>query len=572
NDVGSGGEDWDSDSEVYIEVDVGQTGTFTKVLAFAESNAAGDNFAPSQDTDFNGVGDGTLLTSALTKFSASISGSASLMDIRLVIEYLDEPDEDIAIDNIELVGTLSPMVGFDMNSSSLMEGNTGSTAFGVDVTLTDYQSSNVEVTISDQGTGTATGGGVDFTIMNQVLTFTGNGTQQVLLEVTGDGSFESDETIVLELIISSGTGIITIATHTITIINDDNLPCLEVIGFQSDISMSQLLLRATDDITAGTVIYLTDNEWDEIDQDFNTGEQVSSWTAPGGGLASGETILINDNQVSCGTFIGDALNLATNGDQIYITYSNPLFPNTITSDDICFGVKISDSSNADLPAGKGIDLSSADNAFLSGTDVTNPSDWTTSNDPVTMPMPSCNVAALPIELVSLNAYVQGENVRLEWQTATELNNDFMAVERSYDGTNFIELGQIQGAGTTFTPQLYSFTDEAPFNGFNYYRLKQVDFDGTFEYSEIVVVDVVLSKFSISLYPTVTSNMIQVAFRGSKLPTGRLDIYDMTGKLVNSLFINQQAIAEIDVTTYVGGQYVARFVSGNNVKTLRFIKL
>lgn len=97
-------QDWDADSLVYVEVDVDNSGSFTKIIQFASAGAT--NTEPSLDTDFDGIGDGAALTNNFAEFSASIP-SGSLVDIRITIEGLDAGDEDIALDNIRIDGTLS---------------------------------------------------------------------------------------------------------------------------------------------------------------------------------------------------------------------------------------------------------------------------------------------------------------------------------------------------------------------------------------------------------------------------------------------------------------------------------
>lgn len=94
---------------------------------------------------------------------------------------------------------------------------------------------------------------------------------------------------------------------------------------------------------------------------------------------------------------------------------------------------------------------------------------------------------LPIELVYFNAHEFGGGVRFEWETASELNNDFFTIEFSIDAVEFAELTIIEGAGTTTEPQNYRYTDFSSHAGIIYYRLKQTDYDGNFSYSETVPV-------------------------------------------------------------------------------------
>jgi predicted secreted hydrolase len=109
-----------------------------------------------------------------------------------------------------------------------------------------------------------------------------------------------------------------------------------------------------------------------------------------------------------------------------------------------------------------------------------------------IPVPS--LILLPIELLYFNVSKNDSKVLLNWATATEKNNSHFIVERSADGVHFSEIGVVAGNGTTYSTQNYQFTDSQKSLSVNtYYRLKQVDFDGTTSYSSIKVVKNVTNK-------------------------------------------------------------------------------
>ena len=89
---------------------------------------------------------------------------------------------------------------------------------------------------------------------------------------------------------------------------------------------------------------------------------------------------------------------------------------------------------------------------------------------------------LPVELVSFKAEVKTENVLLSWTSASETNNAFYWIERSQNGSDFKELAVVTGSGTTQSSSDYQFTDFNPISPVSFYRLKQTDFDGAFQYS------------------------------------------------------------------------------------------
>jgi hypothetical protein len=113
-----------------------------------------------------------------------------------------------------------------------------------------------------------------------------------------------------------------------------------------------------------------------------------------------------------------------------------------------------------------------------------------------------DVSPLPVELTSFTAYVQKNSVTLNWSTASELNNNGFEVQRSLLNSEFVTVGFVKGAGTSSLQKEYSFTDQNLSNDKYFYRLKQIDFDGTFEYSdEVEVIVVSLDNYSlVNNYP------------------------------------------------------------------------
>lgn len=111
---------------------------------------------------------------------------------------------------------------------------------------------------------------------------------------------------------------------------------------------------------------------------------------------------------------------------------------------------------------------------------------------------------LPIELTSFNGVAVDGKVLLDWSTATEINNDYFEVQHSTNATNFITIGTVSGNGTTSETNNYNFTHNTPENGINYYRLKQVDYDGNYEIHHTIAVRSeslsLLGDNSFSLYP------------------------------------------------------------------------
>lgn len=139
---------------------------------------------------------------------------------------------------------------------------------------------------------------------------------------------------------------------------------------------------------------------------------------------------------------------------------------------------------------------------------------------------------LPIELLRFTASPQAEAVLIEWETQTEVNNDYMAVERSLDGRQYQEIGRVKGAGTTQEPQFYRLTDPAPEPGINHYRLRQVDFDGTVTYHGPVRVRLEGADRTLSIYPNPAVHEVWLQPPASPFPAAaEITLLDAQGQLL-----------------------------------------
>jgi hypothetical protein len=151
--------DWDFDSRFYIEVDIDNSGTFTKILQVAVSDStSGSNISqPMIDSDLDGNGDGAEITDIFTEYTANIS-SGSLIDIRLVFENLAAGDEDISVDNIRIIDGYTP--SSTISVSNLSNGSViapGTTSVNVEwVTTNTSGSETVDVIVNGTTTNNAT--------------------------------------------------------------------------------------------------------------------------------------------------------------------------------------------------------------------------------------------------------------------------------------------------------------------------------------------------------------------------------------------------------------------------------
>ena len=143
-------------------------------------------------------------------------------------------------------------------------------------------------------------------------------------------------------------------------------------------------------------------------------------------------------------------------------------------------------------------------------------------------------STLPIELLYFNAEQTDQGVLCSWVTATEIDNDYFVVERSYDGKEFVALGTIDGAGNSSTTLHYKFLDKTVCYGLAYYRLKQVDFDGkTTYYNDRVVAVDCKTRNPISLRPNPAQSEIFSEFKMSSDAKVKLEVVDIMGQVVQS---------------------------------------
>ena len=177
---------------------------------------------------------------------------------------------------------------------------------------------------------------------------------------------------------------------------------------------------------------------------------------------------------------------------------------------------------------------------------------------------------LPVELIAFNATPNHNTVSLDWATATEKNNSHFEVERSTNGKDFSTIGTVEGSGTTVEPQAYNFVDAAPANGINYYRLKQVDFDGAFAYSDVVSIEIQNAKNDVVLLPNPVTADLNVQLPTTWTGETSIEIFDIAGRLVQSEIISDNATT-FQLAGINNGQYIIRIINADNVITKRFVK-
>jgi len=167
---------------------------------------------------------------------------------------------------------------------------------------------------------------------------------------------------------------------------------------------------------------------------------------------------------------------------------------------------------------------------------------------------------LPIELINFTAKeVNNDRVKLAWKTATEINNAYFTIERSTNANDWEIVKSVDGAGNSSTTLNYTTTDNEPYTGISYYRLKQTDFDGNFSYSDIRSVHInELVKSTIEIYPNPANN--QITLIGNKNDLKSIIIYNVVGQNVTNQTIQKKintSKMEIDISKLSGGTYYVK---------------
>jgi autotransporter-associated beta strand protein len=178
---------------------------------------------------------------------------------------------------------------------------------------------------------------------------------------------------------------------------------------------------------------------------------------------------------------------------------------------------------------------------------------------------------LPIQLTAFTGKAINQSILLNWNTASETNNDFYDVLRSADGKSFTSIGTVKGSGTSTTSKDYAFSDENPFAGTNYYQLVQHDFDGKNASSTIISIDSKIDATKLRVYANVSS--VKVSISSPNKTKGLLHVFDITGRKLSETSIEvNKGFNHFDLPlSLVNGVHFARFTSDNETINQKFIK-
>ena len=184
--------------------------------------------------------------------------------------------------------------------------------------------------------------------------------------------------------------------------------------------------------------------------------------------------------------------------------------------------------------------------------------------------------ALPVELTTFSASKIGSKVKLTWNTATEINSFGFEVERSVINDNWTKIGFVNGNGNSSSPKSYTFEDKNLTSGKYSYRLKQIDNNGSFEYSKTIKIDLGLpDKFELSQnYPNPFNPTTTISFSLPESGNVKLTLYNLIGQEIGTT-VNEYKESGIHTINFDGselnsGIYIYKLQAGSFVETKKMI--
>lgn len=173
---------------------------------------------------------------------------------------------------------------------------------------------------------------------------------------------------------------------------------------------------------------------------------------------------------------------------------------------------------------------------------------------------------LPVELYGFSGKIEtNKTTHLTWNTASELNNDFFEIKRSYDAIEWETIGKVKGNGTTNVTSTYNFIDENPMFGTSYYLLKQVDFNKQFNNSPIVVVkmdtSLIQKNENVYVYPNPAKNEVFIKIENKTIDMNEAQVYNPFGHNIINVSLDSN-LQSVNISKYPKGVYL--FIIGNKL--------
>jgi len=180
-------------------------------------------------------------------------------------------------------------------------------------------------------------------------------------------------------------------------------------------------------------------------------------------------------------------------------------------------------------------------------------------------------ASTPVaKVVAFNGTSERYDNAISWASVLETNCSYFSLERSCDHVSWEEAVKLKGEGNSSQQLSYAYKDESPYNGFTFYRLKEVAADGSYSYSPSIIVESKM-QISVDVYPNPADGIIKVTVLGVENESSQLYIKNMMGQIVFYSDVMNNAALEIDIESYPVGIYSVEVESKNGSTVQRLIK-
>lgn len=346
------------------------------------------------------------------------------------------------------------------------------------------------------------------------------------ITINAGGEFNSNKWVMT-------TGMVSVNDGTFTVVDGGNNTDLYVLGRFDLLGTSSLTVSETLLLGNGAVLNIGPNSTSEIRDDV---------------------ILDGDNVFLCGSgtlSIDDTNNTSEASNVVELVNSS----DDLVLDQICDQLTITCTDDTDCCV-----ENCADDFGAVGNDgEVSPGEGTADTPSI-----------LPVEYIYFRGSAKKEIVVIEWGTATEIDNDRFEIEKSVDGIIFSQIGTVAGNGDSNDLIQYSFTDGQPYAGINYYRLKQVDYDGDFEYSKIITVySGEIQDFQ--FFPNPVNNRISIIpgdnFSRTQI---KIKISDLAGRVFHQEVIDSEESVLTIPISLISGIYFLELRSNHFSQTERFV--
>lgn len=183
-----------------------------------------------------------------------------------------------------------------------------------------------------------------------------------------------------------------------------------------------------------------------------------------------------------------------------------------------------------------------------------------------------NTISLPLDFLSFDGYYQDEEIQLSWTTANEINVSHFEIEKSNDGESFGLVGEVEAVNIESTINKYSLVDKSPFDGVNYYRIREVDFDGKSEFSETIRIESPLYAFEVNYYPNPVDDVLTIE-ANETLADIKVQIVSTSGNVVLLQVLNgaETSKVSIDISGLKTGVYHVLINTTYNADKFRIFK-